>query len=87
VNYFRLFFAYTDLVFNIPASRLCDYTIQCKGCSENIPAPVQTIPDSWVIAECPLCGQKRRYLPPEIFRGMLSHLLSNRDMMRGAYRG
>ena len=42
-------------VWNLPETRLCDYTIRCKGCGENIPAPVQTMPDTWIIAECPLC--------------------------------
>jgi len=46
--------------------------IACKGCQQNIPAPVETVPDTWIVAECPLCGQKRRYLPAEIFQGRLS---------------
>lgn len=73
---FRLIFAYTIEVFNQPEFRLCDFTIRCKGCGENIPAPVATMPDSWIIAECPLCGERRAYLPPEIFRGRLSHKLT-----------
>ncbi len=35
--------------------------------------PVETMPDNWIVAACPLCGQRRRYLPSEIFRGSLSH--------------
>jgi hypothetical protein len=73
--YFRLIFAYPVAVWNLPEARLCDYTIRCKGCGENIPAPVQTMPDTWIIAECPLCGERRGYLPPDIFRGRLSYLL------------
>ena len=68
-------FAYTDSVFNVPQTRLCDYTIRCKGCGENIPAPVETMPDTWIAAQCPLCYQRRRYLPTDIFRGRLSHKL------------
>jgi hypothetical protein len=30
------------------------------------------MPDAWIIAECPLCHERRRYLPAEIFRGRLS---------------
>jgi hypothetical protein len=55
VDYLRLISAYTGPVFNLLESRLCDYTVRCKGCSENISAPVQTMPDTWNIAECPLC--------------------------------
>ena len=49
-EYLRYLFAYTGLVWNLPQSRLCDYTVKCKGCGENIPAPVQTMPDTWVVA-------------------------------------
>jgi len=40
---------------------------------KNIAAPVETMPDTWIIHTCPLCGERRRYLPAEIFRGRLSH--------------
>jgi hypothetical protein len=36
------------------------------------------MPDTWIVAACPLCGHKGRYLPSEIFRGNLSWKL-NRD--------
>ncbi len=36
--------------------------------NENIPAPVRTQPDSWIVVRCPLCGEIRQYLPSEIFR-------------------
>src|ERR1017187_5739389 len=65
VNYFRLIFAYTVFVWNLPQPRFCDFAIRCKGCGENIPAPVETMPDSWIEAKCPLCGSKLRYLPTE----------------------
>jgi hypothetical protein len=76
VQYFRLLFAYTSAVWNLPTSRLCDYAVRCKACGETIPAPVETMPGSWIAAECPLCGAKRRYLPPDIFRGRLSHKIA-----------
>ena len=66
-NYFVIFlwiiFAYTDLVFYIPEARLCDFTACCKGCRENIPAPITTMPDLWIVVVCPLCGERRAYLP------------------------
>jgi hypothetical protein len=46
--------------------------IRCKGCAETIPAPVGNMPDTWIIAVCPLCGEQQRYLPGDIFRGKLS---------------
>ena len=30
------------------------------------------MPDRWIVAVCPLCGENRRYLPTEIFRGRIS---------------
>lgn len=77
VDNFRLIFSYPVLLmFNVPEPRLCDFTIRCKGCGENIPAPIQTMPDTWIIADCPLCDEKRRYLPSEISRGNLSRRLN-----------
>lgn len=59
-------------MFQGPPARLHDFVVRCKHCGENIPAPVQTMPASWIIARCPLCATDRRYLPDEIFRGRLS---------------
>jgi hypothetical protein len=60
-------------MFHGPTSGIHPFVILCKGCQQNILAPVQTLPDSWIVADCPLCGEKRRYLPADIFRGRLSH--------------
>jgi hypothetical protein len=62
-------------MFHAPTSAagLYPFVIVCKGCHQNIPAPVETVPDSWIIAACPLCGEQRRYLPIDIFQGRLSH--------------
>ena len=70
--YFRLLFPYTPLVWNLPQSQFSDFAVRRKGCGETIPAPVGTMPDTWIVADCPLCGMKRRYLPTEIFQGALS---------------
>jgi ribosomal protein S27E len=48
------------------------FVIHCKGCGENIAAPVETLPSSWIAVKCPLCGDHRRYLSNEIFQGRLS---------------
>lgn len=70
-------------MFNLPYARLCSFMVHCKGCMENIPASVGTMPDSWIVALCPLCGEKRRYLSSEIFRGKLSHKLSMGQAHKG----
>ena len=70
------------LVFNLPQARQCDFTIRCKKCGENIAAPVGTLPVYWIAAQCPLCGEKRSYLPSEIFRGNLSYKLDCKPVRR-----
>jgi len=58
-------------MFPMPA-RVHDFVVCCKSCEENIAAPVETLPASWIVAHCPLCGENRRYLPNEVFRERLS---------------
>jgi hypothetical protein len=60
-------------MFHAPTSALYRFVIVCEECHQNVPAPVETMPDSWIIAMCPLCGEQRRYLPIDIFQGRLSH--------------
>ena len=79
---FALYSPILTLVFNLPQTRQCDFTIRCKNCGENIPAPVGTLPDYWIAAWCPLCGEKRSYLPSEIFRGNLSYKLGRKPVRR-----
>ena len=62
-----------SLVFHAPTSGFYPFVIVCKGCHQNIPAPVETMPDSWIISACPICGEQRRYLPIDIFQGRLAH--------------
>jgi hypothetical protein len=68
-------------MFGPPEGRLCDFVVRCKRCGANIPAPVQTMPDTWIVTACMLCGEKRKYVPAEIFRGRLAP-----DVPRGRMR-
>jgi len=72
--------------FGPPSSRVCDFAVRCKRCGEAIPAPVETMPDTWIVAACPLCGEKRRYVPTEIFRGRLSERLQDVRVRSGFER-
>src|ERR1700689_4260748 len=56
--------------------------VQCKGCRENIPAPVESVPARPIAAKCPLCGAHRRYLLSEVFLGRLSHLTIRKPVRR-----
>jgi len=44
------------------------------------------MPDTWIVAECALCGERRRYLPNDIFRGRLSDRLMRRPGRNGMLR-
>jgi hypothetical protein len=48
----RLLFAYSLSIFSLLDARLCDFAIRCQGCGRTIPAPVETVPVYWIIAEC-----------------------------------
>ena len=38
-------------MFNLPHIQHYDFTIRCKKCCENIPAPVGTMSDFWIAAQ------------------------------------
>jgi len=69
----RRLFAYPDRAMSKgPTAAKHPFVIACKGCRSHIPAPVETMPDDWIIAKCPRCGEKRRYVPADIFQGSVS---------------
>jgi hypothetical protein len=71
-------------MFQGPPSARHPFVVQCKACHENIAAPVETLPDTWIIAQCPLCGERRRYLPAEIFEGRVSYQYSKLKVRHGS---
>ena len=73
LDIFAFYSPILGLVFHAPTSGPYAFVIACKGCRQNIPAPVETMLDTWIIAKCLLCGHERRYLPNDIFQGRLSH--------------
>jgi hypothetical protein len=79
VDDIRCFFAYAVFMFQGAPNPL-HVVIRCKGCGENIPAPVETMPAQPIAAKCPLCSEQRRYLPSEVFLGRLSHKLMRKPV-------
>jgi hypothetical protein len=76
-------FRYTVPMFQGPQGWR-DFVIRGKGCGENVPAMVETLPASWIAVKCPLCSEHRRYLPTEVFRAAYpTRLLGSRG---GAHR-
>jgi hypothetical protein len=53
VEIFSIYSPIIVFMFGLPPSRLCDFLVACKGCGEKVPAPVETMPASWIIASCP----------------------------------
>ena len=45
------------------------FVVSCKRCDKVIPSRTNRLPDQAVLVVCPLCSEKRQYLPTEIFQG------------------
>jgi len=42
------------------------FVVQCKGCRRNVPAGVAEQPNVYIAVSCPLCRERRYYLPTEV---------------------
>jgi hypothetical protein len=65
---FRLFIAYNVHMFQGPSNRKI-FVVICKKCRLGIPIGQAEFPFHSLIVDCCLCGEKRRYLPSEVFLG------------------
>jgi len=70
---------------NLGARRPTHYIVQCKLCQREVPSGCLTFPLGNIVVECPLCGEKRRYRPAEVFLGFPHHFL-NRQQLEGTRR-
>jgi hypothetical protein len=59
------------------------FVVDCKKCRRDVPTGVSEFPFQSIVVECPLCGEKRRYLPSELFLGCVDQLV-NRQKRAGA---
>jgi RNase P subunit RPR2 len=57
------------------------FVIACKRCKRHILAGAETFPTDNIRVDCPLCGEKRRYRPTEVFLGEPSTLLGEQNKM------
>ena len=62
-------------MFQGPSARKT-FVVACKKCRRDVPTGAAEFPFQSVVVECPLCGEKRRYLPSEIFLGRVDQLVS-----------
>lgn len=54
------------------------YVIECKRCRRDIPAGVREFPFQPIAVACPLCGERRQYLPSEVFLGNAHYLIAKK---------
>lgn len=59
------------------------FVVACKKCRRDVPTGVGDFPFQSNVVECPLCGERRRYLPSEVFLGRVDQLV-NRQKRAGA---
>ena len=79
---FRNIFAYPLFMFPGPSTRKT-FVVACKKCRRDVPTGVAEFPFHSIIVECALCGEKRRYLPSEVFLGWADQLVARQKRAGG----
>lgn len=69
-------------MFQGPSARKT-FVVACKKCRRDVPTAVGDFLFQSIVVECPLCGEKRRYLPSEVFLGRVDQQV-NRQKRTGA---
>ena len=77
----RFSFSYTLSMFQGPSARKT-FVVACKKCRRDVPTGAAEFPFQSIVVECPLCGEKRRYLPSEIFLGRVDQLVNHQKRTR-----
>ena len=77
----RFVFAYTLTMFQGPSARKT-FVVARKKCRRDVPTGAGKFPFQSIVVECPLCGEKRRYLPSEIFLGRVDQLVNHQRRTR-----
>ena len=79
---FRHIFAYPLFMFQGPSTRKT-FVVACKKCRRDVPTGVAEFPFQSIIVEGALCGEKRRYLPSEIFLGRIDQMVTHQKRAGG----
>jgi hypothetical protein len=58
-----------------PARKL--FVVTCKRCRRDVPAGLKEFPFQSIVLECPLCGERRQYMPSEVFLGRTNQLVTH----------
>ena len=79
---FRFLFAYPLFMFQGPSKRKT-FVVACKKCRRDVPTGVAEFPFQSIVVECALCGEKRLYLPSEIFLGRIDQMVTRQKRAGG----
>jgi hypothetical protein len=63
------------------------FVVECRGCREIVPAPVEIRPAQPIAVQCPLCDEHWRYLPSQILWAPVSQLLGRKPVRTADRRG
>jgi DNA-directed RNA polymerase subunit RPC12/RpoP len=57
--------------------------VTCKRCWREVPSGLRELRAQLRAVECPLCSEKRRYPPSEVFLGKANHHLKRQNQSGG----
>jgi hypothetical protein len=60
--------------FGMPERKL--FVVECKRCRRNVAAGVKQFPFQSIVVCCPLCGERRQYLPSDVYLGRPNPLVA-----------
>lgn len=55
------------------------FVVTCKRCRRDVPTGLKEFSLQSIALECPLCGERRQYLPSEIFLGRANQLVTHQN--------
>jgi hypothetical protein len=58
------------------------WVVECKRCRRHIPAGVESFPPDNIRVDCPLCDERRRYRPSEVYLGWVDIALLKQQVQR-----
>jgi hypothetical protein len=80
-NIFAFYSPILVIMFQGPSARRT-FVVACKKCRRDVPTGAAEFPFQAIVVECPLCGEKRRYLPSEVFLGRADQLVTRQMRTR-----
>ena len=68
-------FAHNNSLVGFVMQERKQFVVTCKDCHRAVPTGVKEFPFHSIEVTCPLCGEKHRYLPSEVFLGRRDYLV------------